>query len=207
MKLTIFGATGQVGRHLVEQALERGHSVTAFSRNPGKLGITHDNLRLAAGDVLHPEDVEAAIRDQDTVICALGDGRRGAIRASGTEKIIEGMKKTGVKKLICQSTLGVGESWGNLNFVWKYLMFGAFLRAAFADHVKQEELVRGSGLDWIIVRPSAFADGLLTGEYRHGFPSTERGLTLKISKADVADFILNQVSSDEYLHETPGVSN
>jgi Putative NADH-flavin reductase len=85
-------------------------------------------------------------------------------------------------------------------------MFGIFLRAAYADHVSQENYVKQSRLDWIIVRPGAFTDGKRTGEYRHGFPGTDKTTKLKISRADVADFMLKQLTDDTYLHKTPGVS-
>lgn len=85
-------------------------------------------------------------------------------------------------------------------------MFGLLLRKAFADHVLQEEYVKQSRLDWTIVRPGAFTDGALTGEYRHGFSATDKGITLKISRADVADFMLKQLVDETYLHATPGLS-
>jgi len=85
-------------------------------------------------------------------------------------------------------------------------MFGMLLRAAFADHVSQEDHVIRSGLDWTIVRPAAYTDGERTGDYRHGFPATEEGLKLKISRADVADFVLTQLADDSYICMTPGVS-
>jgi putative NADH-flavin reductase len=116
------------------------------------------------------------------------------------------MKKTGVRRLICQTTLGAGESWENLNFFWKYIMFGAFLREVFADHEKQENEVKQSHLDWTIVRPGAFVYGDRTGQYRHGFPSTDKTVKLKISRADVADFLLQQLTNDAYLHKTPSLS-
>ena len=116
------------------------------------------------------------------------------------------MEKVGVRRLICQSTLGTGDSWSNLDFYWKYIMFGFILRQVFADHERQEALVRNSNLDWTIVRPSAFTDGPRTGHYRHSFPSTDRNITLKISRADVADFILKQLSDQSSLHQTPSLS-
>lgn len=85
-------------------------------------------------------------------------------------------------------------------------MFGWFLKEAFADHVDQERYVRESDLDWVIVRPAAFTDGPVTGEYKHGFASTDKELTLKISRADVAHFILEQLEDDTYLRRTPGLS-
>ena len=85
-------------------------------------------------------------------------------------------------------------------------MFGMLLRPAYNDHELQESYVRESSLEWTIVRPAAFTDGERTGQYRHGFPGTDKTTTLKISRADVADFMLKQLSDNEYLHKTPGLS-
>ena len=128
------------------------------------------------------------------------------MRSKGTENIIKAMKKCGVKRFIGQSTLGVGESWGNLNFYWKYIMFGFILRKVFADHELQEDMVQNSGLDWTIIRPRAFIEGELTGQYRHGFPGTDKTSKLTITHADVADFILKQLADDFYLYQTPSLS-
>jgi putative NADH-flavin reductase len=152
--------------------------------------------------------VQQAIQGQDAVLCTLGSGqqRTGTVRSEGTRNIIRAMEQAGVRRLICQTTLGVGESWENLNFFWKYIMFGFLLRQVYADHVLQEEYVKHSHLDWIIVRPGAFVDGDLTNIYRHGFPVTDKTTKLKISRADVADFMLKQVAEDMYLHQTPALS-
>ncbi|MGD2120040.1 MAG: SDR family oxidoreductase [Chromatiales bacterium] len=206
MKLLIFGSTGSVGRQVVKQALEQGHTVTAFTRDAAMLGIQHDNLQFAQGDVLDAVSVEQAVQGQDAVLCSIGAGRNGGIRSAGTENIISAMEKAGVRRFICQSTLGVGDSWHNLNFLWKYIMFGLLLRPAYDDHVRQEEHVKNSSLDWTIVRPGAFTDGERTGQYRHGFPGSDKTTQLKISRADVADFMLKQLSDDSYLHMTPALS-
>lgn len=206
MKLLIFGSTGSIGRPLVEQALEQGHTVTAFARNPAKLDTQHTNLKVFQGDVMDLASVEKAVQGQDGVLCVLGSGRKGTLRSEGTRQIIQAMEKASVRRLICQTTLGAGESWENLNFFWKYIMFGALLREAFADHEKQESYVQQSHLDWTIVRPGAFVDGDRTGHYQHGFPSTDKATKLKISRADVADFLLKQLTDDSYLYKTPGIS-
>lgn len=207
MKLIIFGATGTVGRMLVAQALEAGHQVTAFTRSGRFDGPRNDNLHVVMGDVLDPAAVSRAIAGQEAVLCALGAGRKGGVRAPGTANIIAGMKENGVRRLICHSTLGAGDSEGNLTFFWKYVMFGLLLRSAYIDHQIQEQHVRASGLDWTIVRPAAFTDGPRTGTYQHGFSNTStRGLKLKISRADIADFMLAQLGSDDYLHQAPGLS-
>lgn len=208
MKLVIFGATGTVGCQLVQQALEEGHSVKAFVRDLSKLDLTHPQLSFMQGDVMDASSVEQAIQGQDAVICVLGSGKKlkSTIRSEGTQQIIQAMEKVGVRRLICQSTLGTGDSWNNLNFYWKYIMFGFILRQVFMDHELQEELVRNSDLDWTIIRPSAFIDGPRTGHYRHNFPSTDHDISLKISRADVADFILKQLSDRSSLHQSPSLS-
>lgn len=208
MKLLIFGSTGSIGRQLVQQALEQGHTVTAFARDPAKLDIQHTNLKVVQGDVMDFTSVEQAVQDQDAVLCVLGSGgkRTGITRSEGTRQIIQAMEKAGIRRLICQTTLGAGDSWGNLNFFWKYIMFGTLLREVFADHERQENEVKQSHLDWTIVRPGAFVDGNRTGKYRHGFPGNDKTTKLKISRADVADFLLKQLADDSYLYKTPGVS-
>lgn len=207
MRLIIFGSTGSIGRHLVSQALPLGHTVTAFARNPEKIkDLQHKNLHLHQGDVLDLLSVKKAMKDHDTVLCALGGGRKGRVRAEGTRNIVVAMGKTGIKRLICQTTLGAGDSQGNLNFFWKHIMFGWFLKEAFLDHELQEKYILQSNLDWTIVRPAAFTDGKATGEFKHGFSPNDKYKTLKISRADVAMFMLRQLSTDEYLRKTPGLS-
>ncbi|WP_063130397.1 NAD(P)-dependent oxidoreductase [Nocardia fusca] len=207
MRIAVFGATGTVGRHIVEQALARGYEVTALTRDAGRITRTHERLHIVEGDVLDPGAVERAVQGQDAVLVALGNGRKGVVRAEGTRTVIEAMNRTGVKRLICQSTLGAGDSRPNLNFLWKYIMFGLLLRPAYADHQQQESYVRASDLEWTIVRPSAFTDGPRTGTYRRGFGADETGLGLKIARADIAEFLLDQITDRTYVHRAPGISH
>ena len=209
MNLVIFGSTGTIGKHLVQQALDLNHRVTAFTRSPEKLyDLRASKLTITTGDVLDSISVTQAVRGHDIVLIALGAGRKGRVRFEGTRNIVSAMEEVGVKRLICQSTLGAGDSWENLNFFWKRIMFGWFLKEAFEDHERQEEIVRKSNLDWTIVRPGAFTDGNLTGGYKHGFPPQDRSVKLKISRADVAlfMFMLMQISTSQYLRKTPALS-
>ena len=205
MNLVVFGATGNLGNELVKQALEQGHTVTGFSRKPEKLELEHPRLRRIQGDVLNPASVEKAVQGQDMVLCALGAGAKGGVRAEGTKNILAAMRKAGVRRFIGQTTLGVGDSQKTLNVYWK-IMFGSVLRQAYKDHVLQEAYIKQSQLDWVIIRPAAFTDGKRTGTYQHGFEPSCKGLKLKISRADVADFMLEQLKSNTYLHQTPGLS-
>jgi len=206
MNMTIFGATGTIGRLVVEQALAAGHEVTAFTRDATRVIAEHDRLQVIEGDVTDPAACLPAVEAADAVVVALGAGRKGEVREAGTRAVVEAMEQAGGGRLVCQSTLGVGSSRSNLNLVWKYVMFGALLRPAYADHVRQERVVKESDLDWTIVRPSAFANQS-PGPVQYGFGGSERGLRLKISRADVAAFLLAQVEDQTNLRRAVSVSS
>ncbi len=208
MKLLIFGSTGGTGRQLVEQALAQGHAVTAFARNPAKLNIQNANLQIIQGDVLDFASVERAVQGQDVVLSALGApaSQKDDLRSGGTRNIIRAMEKARVRRFICLTTLGIGDSKEMLPFYFKYIIVPLILRSAFEDSERQENFIQQSQLDWTVVRPANLTNGKRTGEYQHGFGITENGLKLKVSRADVADFMLKQLTDNTYLHKTPGLS-
>ena len=249
MKLLIFGGTGRTGRALVEQALEQGDIVTVFARDPAKLGMAHENLRVMKGDIADYDSVETAIKAQDAVLSALGTkpyvglvvilvvicqviartlalsgilnlllrmaapllillifARKETTLSNGTKSIVQAMEKLGVKRFICESSLGVGDSKGRLGLLYTYVLIPLFLRGLFADKEVQERIIGDSGLDWVIVRPAALTNGPRRGAYRHGEDIGHWMFTRKISRSDVADFMLKQLTENRYLHMTPGVS-
>ncbi|WP_152361357.1 NAD(P)-dependent oxidoreductase [Microlunatus speluncae] len=206
MNLAVFGATGTVGRLVVEQALAAGHQVTAVTRSRTKITTSHEHLRVVEADPLDPDQVTPALAGTDAVIIAIGGGAKGGVRGPSTVAIIEAMQRAGVRRLICQSTLGTGDSRSQLNFWWKYVMFGLLLRRAYADHELQEDAVRRSGLDWTIVRPSAFTDGPRTSGYHRDLDRVPGKLTLKISRADVAEYLVGQLTDDSSRFEAVGIS-
>ncbi|NKB35995.1 MAG: NAD(P)H-binding protein [Gammaproteobacteria bacterium] len=206
MKIVIFGASGSLGQHLVKQALNQGHQVSAFARDPSALKLQHQDLTRIKGNALKPIDVAAAVKGHDAVLIVLGTGPMGSIRAIGTKNIVDAMQYCGIRRLVCLSTLGTGDSGALLNFFWKHIMFGMLLRKVFADHQAQEKIVNESDLDWTIVRPAAFTDGPATGTYEHGSSLAGKKLKLKISRADIASFMVQQLSSDSYVHQSPGLS-
>ncbi|MEM7641197.1 MAG: NAD(P)H-binding protein [Pseudomonadota bacterium] len=209
MNVIVFGATGSVGRLAVAQMLDRGHRVTAFARRPDRLDLDHPDLHRVAGDAEDAIAVAAAVQGQDAAVVVLGAGmsRTGQVRSKGTLNVIHAMQRHGVRRLICQSTLGAHDSWPNLNAIWKYVMFGALLRPVFKDHERQEDMVRASGLDWTIVRPGAFTDDPSGGPVREAFGPEERGLHLKISRADVAAFLARELSDRRYAGQAVAVSS
>ncbi|WP_417236981.1 NAD(P)-dependent oxidoreductase [Bizionia paragorgiae] len=206
MKLIIFGSTGKVGEHLTHQALLAGHYVTAFTRNPEKITSDHHFLKTVTGDIWDYESVKNAISGNDVVFCTIGAGRKGVVRAATTWNIVKAMKELNVNRFICQTSLGCGESWGNLNFFWKRIMFGWYLKEAIKDHNNQERIVFESDLNWTIVRPSAFTNGLLTNSFRVNFGPDDRQLKLKISKQDVAYFMLSQINNPEFNRKAISIS-
>jgi putative NADH-flavin reductase len=211
MKLIIFGATGGTGIHLVTQALAQGHTVTAFVRDPGKLPIRHSHLSIFQGDVMDPAAVSLAVKDQEAVLSALGSpaNKIDTIRSQGTQNILKAMKQAGIKRFICQTSLGYGDSIKVLDrtpFYFKYLIVPFILRKGFADHALQESYIKESSLDWVIVRPGNLTDGPLTSTYRHGFPANDPKLKVKVARADVAEFMLQQLTASTYLRKTPGIS-
>jgi len=208
MKVIIYGSTGGTGKQLVKQALENGHEVTAYARKPEKLGFDHPRLRLFKGDVLDLDSVVQATQGQDAVFCALGAPltNKKEIRSNGTKNIIIAMEKAGVRRFVCQSGLGCGDSRSLLPFHYKYLIMPLMLRYVYADHEIQESHIRGSELDWTIIRPAALTNGRQTNSYWHGFDVTDKSLTIKISRADVADFMLRQLVEEDYLKQAPSIS-
>jgi len=207
VRLLIFGATGGVGRQLVAQALEQGHRVTAFARDASALDVKHEHLTVVQGDVMDASSVDRAVPGHDAVLVALGSPpwRNTAVRSAGTRNVAKAMEKSGVSRLVCLSTLGAGDSWSTLPFKFKVL-FRTLLRNAFAAHQRQELEITRSRLAWTIVRPGAYTDGDRTGVYRHGFPTSDTAIAAEISRADVADFMLRQLSDGRYVRQMPGLS-
>ncbi len=208
MKLVVFGATRGVGRNFMKQTLDAGHNITAVVREPSKLELKHNNLQVAKGDVMDFASVEQVIKDHEAVISSIGSPplKNDKVRSEGTQNIIRAMEKNNIRRLISVSSLGVGDSKVMLPFLLKYFIVPFFLKNAFADHEIQENYIRQSNLDWTIIRPASLTNGGRTEVYRHGFPVTEKGLKLKISRADVADFMLKQLNDNTSIHKTPGIS-
>jgi uncharacterized protein YbjT (DUF2867 family) len=209
MRILVIGATGGTGRQIVAQALERGHDVVALARNPAKLDVTHDRLRVVKGDVMDPASLDEAVRGCDAVVCALGHKRwlgPSNILSQGTRNIVAAMEKNGVKRLVVESALGVGDSIGRLGVYYTLFTIPLILPFYWFDKERQERVVRASNLDWIIVRPAQLTNGRKRGAYKHGPRVGNYLWSLSIARADVADFMLNQLGATPYLRQAPGLS-
>lgn len=208
MKLIVFGASGGTGREIVKQALDRGHSVTAFVRNPAKLGLTHDRLTVARGNVMDAASVEAAIPGHDAVLVAVGHRRYlgpSRVLSLGTQNIVDAMKTHYVRRLVCETALGVGDSAGRLGVYYTLFVIPVILPFYWYDKGRQERVVRASGLEWVIVRPAQLTNGRKRGQYKHGPKVGNFAWSTSISRADTADFMLNQVGETPYLRTAVGV--
>jgi len=208
MKVIVFGATGGTGTQLVKQALENGDQVTAFARQTNKLNIQHEHLQTVQGDILDLAAVTHAIKGHDAVLCALGAPamNKSGIRAQGTKNIIKAMEQTGVNRMICMSAYGCGDSYELLPFHYKFLILPLMLRHVYADHEVQEQHVQASKLDWTLVRPSALIDKKQSADYWHGTSASDTPLKLKISRENVAEFMLKQLTDTTYLNKAANLS-
>lgn len=207
MKLVIFGATGKTGLEVVKQALEQGHTVTAFVRDSTRLTIEDESLTLVVGDAFDPASVAQSVQGQDAVICALGAGselKKTTVRTTGTINIISGMQKNNVKRLMVVTAMGVGESWDTLSLVNKFF-FATLLKSSRDDHETQEAAVKESGLDWTIIRPSGLTDTPRTGIYEVG--ENIPAATSKIARADIADLILKELEQNALIGKAVTITN
>ncbi|HKR00357.1 MAG TPA: SDR family oxidoreductase [Pyrinomonadaceae bacterium] len=205
MKLVIFGAAGKSGRQLVEQALEGEHEVTAFVRNPAALKLSHPKLKIFQGDALDAAAVSRAVAGQDAVMYAIGTNRRSTLTvcSESTRHIINAMKEHGVRRFVVLSAYGASETKDTALYS---KVLRSFIGKRVEDKDRQEELVRASDLDWVLVRPPLLTNGARKGRYRVGFDIPIK-LFSSVSRADVAKFMLRQLTEDKYLHQAPTITN
>jgi putative NADH-flavin reductase len=209
MKITIFGASGRIGGHLVSWAASAGHDVHALARHPGSLP-RRDGLTVTGGDVLDPADVAEVISGADAVLSALGprglDGfRKTELLAPAAANIVAGMNKTGAHRLICVSAAGAFIS-ADPDVAWlvRAILPRVFARA-FADVRRMEQVVRDSDLDWTLVRPVRLVNSGPRGNYRVQADLPPKGART-VARADVADFIGAALTDGGYLRQSPALA-
>jgi putative NADH-flavin reductase len=205
VEVLIIGATGGTGRQLVEQALTVGHEVTALVRDPEKIRARHERLRVVQGDILDFNSLDLAVASQEAVLSSLGTKsvfKPVIVFSEGTSNLLRAMTKHGVRRLIYITGIGAGDSRGHGGFFYDKIILPIFLKRIYQDKDKQEELIRKSDRNWTIVRPGFLTNGPPKGNYRVLTDLT--GVTVgRISRGDVAAFMLAQLNSDRYLRQTP----
>lgn len=204
-KLLVLGATGAAGRLIVSQAAARGHDVTVLVRSAEKAGDLKE-AKLVVGDARDESALREALKGRDAVVSALGTPaspfREVTLLSTATRALVNAMKAEQVSRLVCITGIGAGDSAGHGGFLFDKLIFPLLLRKVYADKNRQEAIVRDSGLDWVLVRPSILNNKPGSGAVRaltdlSGF----HGGT--ISREDVARFVLDQVRADAWLHRSP----
>ncbi|GLW06837.1 NADH-flavin reductase [Microtetraspora sp. NBRC 13810] len=222
MKLTIFAATGGIGRHLLEQSLAAGHDVTAVVRNPGKLPPTAARVVTADLADAEPATLRAAVEGADAVLSGLGARVKteAGVAWRGTQAIVSAMKVAAVRRIVVVSAAPIGtvpsparpkpprHDPGD-NFVMRYLagpIIKAALREHYADLARMEDVLRDSGLDWTVVRPPRLTDKPVSGSYRTALGQNLPG-GMFASRADVAHCMLRAVGEPETIKHTVGLAN
>ncbi len=208
MKLVVFGASRGVGLKVVEQALEAGHTVTAFVRTPAKFTIKHPGLRVFEGDALDAAAVEKAIAGQAAVISALGPTRPPIpnMMETAAQNIVAGMQRQGVHRIVSTTGAGVRQPEDQPKFMDHFMgaLLNLLARDVVLDSAANVKVIQASELDWTIVRFPRLLDGAYTGNYRVGYIGRDSGS--QISRADGADFVLKELIEQQWLRRSPVVS-
>lgn len=204
MKVIVFGATGKTGQHVVCAALAQGHGVTAFGRSVDRIDIDDSALETRKGDVFDTDSVTGAVAGHDAAIVCLGSTglRDKTTLAVGTAAVIEAMAAHDVQRLVVMSAAGVGDSWRQIPRTSR-LLFRTMLRNVFNDHQAQEAIVEQSPLDWTIVRAAVLKDDPATGHYT----ATNTGPNTRITRADAATALVDQLHDTTYSHAAISVTN
>lgn len=218
MKVVVFGATGKTGRTVALDLLAAGHEVTAFARDPAKFSKhTYEGLNLVKGDALDADAVASAVAGQDAVVVSLGDslnpvvlkfGARLGVKRNtppnicelGTANVIAAMEAASVKRLICVTSYGVGDTRDRLSTVFKIWFRALQLGEQLTDKENQEKVVKASDLDWTLIQPVGLTDGAATGRWVESTTGDRRKRT--VSRVDLADFIAQTLEGGRYVRET-----
>jgi putative NADH-flavin reductase len=205
MKIVIFGASGKTGSLLVEEALTSGHEVTAYVRKPESVKSDHINLKVVAGDLSEKDKLRKVITGSDACISTLGGNSltmhsHEIIR--GIDNIISIMEEESVSRFIYMSSFGAGESRNFMPQPARFLIVDFMLRIPLSDHNTNEKRIKESNLQWTIVRPGGLTNGPKTGNLKHGCEKTKLKGSSGISRSNVASFLLDQLTSKEYLNKS-----
>ncbi len=210
MKVLVIGAGGESGQEIVKRAQAHGHEVTAFVHDPSE--YKQAGVRVIGGDVLDAGAVQSAVAGQEAVIDALGGKtpfKETTLETNAARNVVDAMKQHNVKRLIVISVMGAGDSQGNAPFLYEHLLMPMFLRGAMKDKAGMEAEVSSSDLKWTLVRPPTLTKGDPTGKFHvvasEAHPNDTKAH--KITRADLAEFIVEQLENDQYVGQAVVVTN
>lgn len=203
MLVTVFGANGATGRHVVEQALERGDEVQAVVRDPGSITLRHERLTVVRGDVLAPATIEVR---GDVVVSCIGARSRnaGRIASDGTANIVAAMKRAGKKRIVSISAAPLGEAEPGAGWFTRFLYrtLWRLFRDLYEDLRRMEAGLRDADVDWTVMRPPRLTNGPRTKRYR---TALDANVGSTISRADLASEMLRVLRDDATVGHTVGI--
>jgi uncharacterized protein YbjT (DUF2867 family) len=202
MKLAILGATGKTGGHAMQIALAAGHDVRALARDPAKLTVEHAALTVVKGDATNIEDVKTLVAGCDAVIACLGPPHLKAttLRTDAARATVAAMKATGVKRIVWLSALGVGDSMPQMrktSFLAARVFVPLVVGRTYIDALAAEDVLRASGLDFVLCRPPGLTDKAATGTMVE-VPADQKLPRLRCTRADVASWMVKAATTDAY---------
>ena len=213
MKIVVFGATGIVGKAVVNEALEKGHEVTVLTRNARKVTTRHERLHVVEGDVMDRSIVHDVLKGKEAVIQTLGiggkgDGKPTTLVSEANKIIMAEMEQMNVKRLIAISVIGAGDSLTFLPWIYRKCVLPLFMKwfqVIIDDKNRMEPMIKKSQLDWTIVRCTTVKERPATGKVNATLDG--KGLKFSISVADMAVFMVNQLTDSRFLKQSPTISN
>jgi nucleoside-diphosphate-sugar epimerase len=209
MKIALFGGTGRTGQHVLRYALDRGYEVSALARSPGKLQIHDPRLRIIRGDATDARCVEETIRGVDAVISVLGptENTQDHRVTKATQHILAAMRQHHVRRLVISAGAGVGDPNDSPGPINKFinLLLKLTSRHVYEDMLEVASAVRRSEVDWTIVRVPMLTDDPATGKVITAYVG--KGMGMKISREDMARFMIDQIGDSTYLYQAPAISN
>jgi putative NADH-flavin reductase len=208
MKLLLLGATGATGQAVLTLALGAGHEVTVLVRDPTAMRERAGQVRITTGDATSAHDLAAVLPGHDAVISALGSGKslKSDVASRAATALVIAARHAGVSRLVVLSAFGVGDSLDQTSTAQK-IAYRTVLRSLFADKAIADDLIRAGGQDWTLVYPVTLTNGPATnGSYRAGDRLPMRGMP-KISRADVATFMLTAAADRSWIHRTAVLSS
>ena len=204
MKILILGSTGATGQQLVTQSLKQNYEVTALARDPSRLNLHHEKFRVVKGNILDKDVLANALEGNDAVLSALGVGKSLKSKdliSNAVRNIIPAMNEKNIKRLIFLSAFGVGETFKQADFIQR-IIFKLFLRNIYADKSKADDQIRSSVLEWTLIYPVLLTDTPGIGNYKVGEKLEMKGMP-KVSRADVAEFMLRVVNDHSFIRKSP----
>jgi len=202
MKLAILGATGKTGGHAMQIALAAGHVVRVLARDPAKLTAKHAELTVVKGDATNSADVQALVAGCDAVIACLGPPhlKKTTLRGDAARAVVSAMRAGGVKRVVWLSALGVGDSMPQMRmttFIGARVFVPLVLKTTYVDALAAEDVLRASGLDFVLCRPPQLTDKAATGTIVE-VPADQKLPRLRCTRADVASWMVKAATTSAF---------